>query len=324
MIVMTREELIAKVREVFRRQGGPTLSSRQFHTQAHISNSTVERLFGSWTTLCEAAGIAAHRRRVAATDEDVFREMYRTFLALSCVPPRSEFIREFDYSHQVLTRRGWDYTTAKAKFAEWAAVERPDFPYMDQLAGGPPPSSGTGRARPRRNGAAPDRVHLPIGVRFVGEPINFGAMVNAPVNEMGVVALFAMVAERLGYAIELMDRTFPDCEARRRIHGDRWERVQIEFEYRASNFECHRHDRARCDVLACWIADRRPEGLEIIELRSVIETLRRQPPPATSPTETPGNDVAKIGDDVAQSGNDVAQGGDDVVKGGDDVAESGN
>ena len=170
--------------------------------------------------------------------------------------------------------------------------------------------------RPRRNGAAPERVHLPLGARFVGAPIDFGAMVNAPVNEMGVVALFAMVAERLGYAIELMDRTFPDCEARRRVHGGRWERVRIEFEYRASNFDRHKHDRARCDVLVCWIADRRPEGLEIIELRSLIETLRRQPAPPPAPPE-PGNDVAP-------GGNDVVKGGDDVAGGGDDVGENGN
>ncbi len=37
---------------------------------------------------------------------------------------------------------------------------------------------------------------------IVGELINFRGLVYGPVNELGVVALFAKVGEELGYGVE--------------------------------------------------------------------------------------------------------------------------
>ena len=50
---------------------------------------------------------------------------------------------------------------------------------------------------------------------IVGELINFRGLVYGPVNEMGVVALFAKVGEELGFIIEEIRAEFPDCIARR-------------------------------------------------------------------------------------------------------------
>jgi hypothetical protein len=269
----TREELIAKVQEVARRRGATALSMRPFTREARISNVTIQKLFGTWSKLCEAAGIAAHPRRVTLTDEDIFREMRKTFLDVGVVPALKDFEPAFKYTASVFNRRGWSWTMAKVKFRAWAEKHDPSFPYMDQLPNGS--AAPSARSGVCRHAVDPmSGVHAPRGSRLTGDPLGFGAMANAPVNEMGVLALFAMVAERLGYSLELFNPRFPDCEARRRVSGNRWERVLIELEYRSSNFLAHEHDPKGCHMIVCWEADWRPDDIEVLELRSVVAALQ--------------------------------------------------
>ena len=86
---------------------------------------------------------------------------------------------------------------------------------------------------------------------IVGDVINFRGRVYAPVNEMGVVALFAKISEELGFIIEEVKADYPDCVARRQVDRG-WERVGIEFEFRSSNFERHKHDCKGCELIARW------------------------------------------------------------------------
>lgn len=283
---MTREDLIAKVQDVARRRGTTTLSSRLFTQEAHVSTYMIARLFETWCNLCAAAGIEAHARRVALTEEEIFREMRKTFLQLGGIPSLAAFERASKYSRNAFARHGWSWTLAKINFHAWASKNHPEFPYLDQLESGTA-SPALPRA-PRRHIEPSARYHLPFGSRLMGDPLGFGAMANAPVNEMGVIALFAMVAERLGYSLDLFNPSFPDCEARRRVSGNRWERVRIEFEFRSSNFLDHRHERTGCEVLVCWIADWRPDDIEVLELRTVVEALRAQA--AARPKRKAGSD----------------------------------
>jgi hypothetical protein len=269
--MMTREELIAKVQEVARRRGATVLSMKQFTREARVCNIWIIKLFDSWSKLCEAAGIASYPHRVGVTDEELFREMRKTFLDLGGVPTLKLFVRGFRYTASIFTHRGWSWTVAKIKFRAWAETHDPAFPYLDQLPDG---SAVRAPNRPRGPAINPMAgVHAPLGVRLIGEPLGFGPLATAPVNEMGVLALFVLVAERLGYSIQLLNPRFPDCEARRRVPGNRWEAVSIELEWRSSNFLDHRHDRTRCQVIVCWEADWRPNDIEVLELRSVVAQL---------------------------------------------------
>jgi hypothetical protein len=87
-----------------------------------------------------------------------------------------------------------------------------------------------------------------------GPRIGTKAMPFGPTNEMGVVALFAILAEKLGFSIELVRVRFPDCLAKRNI-GGKWEHCEIEFEFRSSDFEKHGHNPNNCDLIVCWIND---------------------------------------------------------------------
>jgi len=113
-----------------------------------------------------------------------------------------------------------------------------------------------------------------IKITEYGEPINFRGMINAPINELGVIYLFGMVASELGFIIENVRTTFPDCEGKRRIKGkNRWEKVFIEFEFKSSNFKEHCHNPKQCDLIVCWEHDWRDCPIEVLSLKEIINKL---------------------------------------------------
>ena len=108
-----------------------------------------------------------------------------------------------------------------------------------------------------------------------GNPTNFHALRHEPVNEQGVVLLFGMLAKQMGFLVEAVQKGFPDCEAKRQIGPERWQRVSIEFEFESRNFRVHRHPLTGCDVIVCWRHnwDDCPKHIEVVELSSVVKSL---------------------------------------------------
>jgi hypothetical protein len=106
----------------------------------------------------------------------------------------------------------------------------------------------------------------------MGRPFDSSPLTNAPVNELGVVFLFGILAAELGFQVESLQGNFPDCEARREVQPGRWQRQRIEFEYESKNFERHGHDPRQCDVIVCWRHNWKecPEGLEVVELGKIV------------------------------------------------------
>ena len=111
---------------------------------------------------------------------------------------------------------------------------------------------------------------------IVGDLINFRGLVYSPVSEQGVVFLFGKVNEDLNMYIEEIRTAYPDCVARRFI-GRGWERVYIEFEYKSSDFQTHKHDPQNCDIIVCWEHDWKDCPLEVIELRERIKEFPNRP-----------------------------------------------
>jgi len=108
-----------------------------------------------------------------------------------------------------------------------------------------------------------------------GSPIDFRGLRHAPINEQGVVYIFALLSRDLGFTVEALGTSFPDCEAKRKIDkkGERWERCHIEFEYKSSEFKKHGHPTEGCDMIVCWEHDWKECPLEVIELSSVLKKL---------------------------------------------------
>jgi hypothetical protein len=108
---------------------------------------------------------------------------------------------------------------------------------------------------------------------IVGDAINFRGMVYGPVNEFGVVALFAKLCEEIGFIIEEIRAEYPDCIARRQMKRG-WERVAIEFEYRSSNFVRHGHDPDLCDLIVCWEHDWESSPVQVLSLKQYIAQFK--------------------------------------------------
>jgi hypothetical protein len=106
----------------------------------------------------------------------------------------------------------------------------------------------------------------------MGEPFDRRPMTNAPVNELGVMVLFGMVAAGLGLQVESVQGKFPDCVARRQVAPGKWQHLRIEFEYESKNFKLHGHDPKGCDMIVCWRHNWKdcPVEIEVVELSKLI------------------------------------------------------
>ncbi len=172
---------------------------------------------------------------------------------------------------------------------------------------------GTKRSRPRDSEsreatekAPPKKKHVWSGLTFFpegglflnigglakhrtqfGEALLLPGMQHAPCNEAGVLVLFGMLAERLGFIVESVRQPFPDCLAKQALDAGRrrWRHVRIEFEYLSSNFQLHGHDPEGCDLIVCWEHDWHACPLDVIELRWVVREL-------TAPRKNPSRGVS--------------------------------
>lgn len=106
----------------------------------------------------------------------------------------------------------------------------------------------------------------------MGEPFDRSPMTNAPVNELGVMVLFGMVAAGLGLQVESVQGKFPDCVAKRQVAPGKWQYLRIEFEYESKNFKLHGHDPKGCDMIVCWRHNWKdcPAEIEVVELSRLL------------------------------------------------------
>lgn len=185
---------------------------------------------------------------------------------------RVRFARLGRYSLQTYANRWGSWSRALRAFRQWQPEHDPDFPYAEQLR--------THRVPGRIPREGPDWT--PRGGRQYGEPLQVRGLQHTPVNEMGVLFLFATMANELGFVVESLTPGFPDCEAKRRV-GKTWERVRIEFEYQSHNFRDHRHDPQACGLIVCWEHNWEKCPLEVLELKRLVtgersrECCSRQP-----------------------------------------------
>lgn len=106
---------------------------------------------------------------------------------------------------------------------------------------------------------------------IVGDPINVDGLTYGPLNEQGVVYLFALLSKRLGFIVEEIKSSFPDAKGRRKNARGQWEEVWIEFEYKSSNFKAHGHDPTECDLIVCWEHDWKQCPIEVVGLKEMLD-----------------------------------------------------
>jgi hypothetical protein len=257
-----REELIQRVKGLAQELHRDYLSLQEFTKRTGISYRPIHRLFGDWTLFLSEAGLQPHpNQKTKIPDEELFQDFFRIAEDLGHLPSYPELAQRARYSIGVYERRFKTFS----KFRQHAVLYGIDRGLMkpDVLASVPEPAPDPTSRHQNVYGQLSDRPVL-------GEAIDFRGLQHAPVSELGVVFLFGMLAEELGFVVESVQAGFPDCEGKRRLKKNRWQRVRIEFEYRSSNFLQHRHDPSRCDLIVCWLHDWRDCPLEVICLRDFL------------------------------------------------------
>jgi len=111
-------------------------------------------------------------------------------------------------------------------------------------------------------------------LRIVGPRSQIPDLVYEPVNEQGVIFLFAKYHKELGIEyIEGIQQGFPDAFGRRKIGRTEYEPVDVEFEFRSLDFKNHEHDPNQCDIVVCWENNWPQCPLEVIELKTALAKL---------------------------------------------------
>ena len=288
---------------------GHTPSILEFAAHAKISRYSLFRLFPRWNEAVRAAGLKPHRLHSRPEDNDLLKNWGEVVRKKHAIPSPWTYRLAGKYYSLTLAKRfgGWD--SVPQAFRKFAKGKRE---WRDVLALLPAPASKSKTALfEKRNSKSCVATTPPsfraeqadafsfhvrsrerVGLRrekslcsstcaplkgrpTYGNPSHFSGFLREPMNEQGVVLLFGMLANELGYSIEAVQKGFPDCEAMRQIAPGRWQRVRIEFEFESKNFHDHGHSVHGCDVIVCWRHnwDQCPKHIEVVELSSVIKSL---------------------------------------------------
>jgi Homing endonuclease associated repeat len=259
---------------------------------AKISEHSVSRFFPTWNAALRAAGLPPYTLNLRLDDRELLEDWGYAVRRNRAIPARRTYHHLGKFDHRTFERRFGPWSQLPEVFRNFA-LDKPEW--ADVLALLPVPVAQAllpVRSSPSIKNSVPNKQSPssppPVKLRYpplhhrptYGQPMDFRGLRHEPVNEQGVVLLFGMVAKELGYTVEAVQSAFPDCEAKRQIGLQRWQRVHLEFEFESRNFRDHGHSLTGCDVIVCWRHNWPdcPAHLEILELSSLIQSL-----PASAP-----------------------------------------
>lgn len=271
----TQKEILAAVKMCARKLGrNPNL--RELQAMTGITEKILWTRFGGLAKALGAAGLEASGSGFSANEATLLLDWAAAVRKLGKIPSVSEYERAGRFSHKPFHNR----------YGSWSGVGRAFRKFIE--------GQGNGLRRRWRDVLKMIAIEADKGMpRFhemqkarrlggiyldrptYGAPLLLPEMAHAPTNELGVMFLFGALARRLGFVVHRIRGKYPDCIAVRETAPGVWQRVRIEFEYDSRNCVKHRHRRDGCDVIVCWKHNWKdvPEGIEVIELRKVVERI---------------------------------------------------
>ena len=266
---MTKQELIAAILKCAE-QLGHTPTRVELAKYGGITRQQIEKHFGTCKRALEACNLESFGCGRRVEMDRLFRDWAGVVRALGRIPTSLEYEEKGKYSLQPLRKRfgSWknapegmkQYAEEHGLTAEWADVMEVIERHAQRQQGAS-----------RMSSAAPPAKIL-VDRPLYGPMIGLCPLVCGPTNEQGVIFLFGMMAERLGFLVLRMQAEFPDCEAWRVVGKDRLQHVKIEIEYESRNFLRHGHDPAGCDLIVCWEHNWEECPLEVVELKKAVST----------------------------------------------------
>lgn len=283
---MSDKHRILKSIATIAKQLGRTPSILEFAARAEISRYSLFRLFPRWNEAVRAAGLKPNRLYRRPEDSELLKDWGEVVRKKRAMPSRWAYRLAGKYYPLTLAKRfgGWEslphafrnFAKGKREWADIVALLPASLPKEQRIPVAP--CRGALQRVPTsvvRTSSKVCHYKRPKDRATYGNPMHLQNFRHEPVNEQGVVLLFGMLARDLGYVIEAVQKGFPDCEAKRQIAPDRWQRVNIEFEFESKNFRDHGHPLSGCDVIVCWRHNWNecPKHIEVVELSSIIKSL---------------------------------------------------
>lgn len=262
---------------------GHVPSRSEFMQRSGMAPHDIFRHFPNWREAVRAAGLEFNPSNQQLSNERLLEDWATLVRRHRQIPTRAQYKIEGGFSPNTFEKHFGPWSTVPRRFLEFA---KDKSEWTDVVALLPATTNahevkrqlrtlGTGRS-PEHSLEATARSYAKLDDRpTYGNPIDFRGLRHEPVNEDGVVFLFGMVARELGYLVEIVQAGFPDCEAKRQIAPDKWQRVRIEFEFDSRNFRDHGHDPNGCDIIVCWRHSwtECPANLEVLELSTAIRAM---------------------------------------------------
>jgi len=273
---LSREEIIQEAKKASELQDYP-LSRSDFIRLTGISEYHIYKCFpnGGWGELKKIANLKPHPHlREKLSNDELLEEFHRIVSKLKKIPTWSIFSSEAKISSDVIRRRFGGTQGTLQNYRDWLLLKYPDSPILNIL------QTQSKHELP----LIPEDTIIRSNTLIAwnkksdteyGHPIDFRGLRHSPINEQGVIFLFAMISYEIGFIIEAIHASFPDCEGKRIIdrNRNRWQRVRIEFEFQSSSFKAHGHNPDNCDLIICWEHDWPECPIEVIELRKLINEL---------------------------------------------------
>lgn len=261
---------------------GKVPSRSEFVAATGITEHNVLKYFAGWRDAVSRAGLSPHSANTKLDDSQLFEDWAALVRKCRHIPTRDQYRRQGSFSPSAFEKHFGPWSAVPARFREYAngKGQWDDVVALLPLSDSKETEISVAKLNPPEISigfsAKPGFRYAQRGGRpTYGNPIDFRGLRHEPVNEQGVVFLFGMVARELGYMVEAVQTGFPDCEAKRQVSANKWQRIRIEFEFESRNFRDHGHSADACDIIICWRHNWLdcPAQLEVLELGTVIKSL---------------------------------------------------
>ena len=271
---MTKEEIVKAIQLCATKlKRNPNL--RDLRMMHSITKQAVYKRFGCLRKALAAAGLQVTGPGHSLPEATLLLDWAAVARKLHKIPSVNEYESAGRFTIMPFQSRYRLWTNVPGAFRKFARAAELETEWRDVLA---MKTIWMGQKSTARKTAGPKRFRrgpLLQGRTIYGRPVLLPELAHEPVNELGVVFVFGMLARRLGFVVHHLQAAFPDCEAVREMALGRWQRVRIEFEFESRNFLKHRHKKNGCDMIVCWRHNwpECPANLEVLELSKELSKV---------------------------------------------------
>ena len=273
---MTREEILTAIRECAEKLGRTPKHSEIQAMFPNVTRTIVRRRFGKMMVALEHLGMKPCGPGFRAPMPALFQSWAAVVRRLGQVPTLVEYELYGGYSRIPLLTRFKSWLNVPKAMERYVMEEGLGEEYQDvlEIIRARRDKDEPARAKTcTQTSAGTTRPRLPKGGRVFGLPLMMAPLAFGPVNEAGVLFLFGMLAERLGFIVTHVQTEFPDCRALVKLDEDTCEELRIELELESRNFREHGHSIKDCDMIVCWVHNWTDCPLEVIELKPILLEL---------------------------------------------------